>query len=81
MTLQWEPGNRADTALFMLGGMIPLHLRAEDHAWAMRGVDGRRQTGTARSRNEAKLECLKRLEETLRLGMVDLDAARRELSS
>jgi hypothetical protein len=81
MTLHWEPGTRADTAVFMVGGTIPLHLRAEDGAWAVRGVDGRRSTGSARSRSEAKLECLKRIEQTLRLGMVDVDAALRELSS
>jgi hypothetical protein len=79
MTLEWETGPRADTACFMIGGMIPLHLRAEDRAWAVRGVDGRRKTGVAGSRGEAKRECLKGIEETLRSAIVDLGAAAREL--
>ena len=81
MTLQWVPGRHADTALFMLGGLIPIHLRAEDGAWALRGVDGRRKTGTASSRAEAKRECLKGVEETLKLGMVVVDAAVKDLAS
>jgi hypothetical protein len=79
MTLEWETGPRADTALFMLGGMIPLHLRAEDRSWAVRGVDGRRKTGVASSRGEAKRECLKGIEETLKSGIFEIDAAVREL--
>lgn len=75
MTLQWQTHSNADTALFMLGGMIPLHLRAEDGAWAVRGVDGRRKTGSASSRGEAKLECLKGIEQVLRGGLAELTAA------
>lgn len=80
MTLHWDEGPHADTAVLMLGGMIPLHLRAEDSGWAVRGVDGRRRTGSARSRGEARRACLRGIEEVLRLGMSDIDAAVRELS-
>jgi hypothetical protein len=81
MTLHWHTSSNADIALFMLGGMIPLHLRAEDGAWAVRGVDGRRKTGRASSRGEAKLECLKGVEELLRGGLADLTVAARAVET
>ena len=79
MTLHWDTSPEADTALVMVGGMLPLHLRAEDGAWAVRGVDGRRKTGVAASRGEAKRECLKSLAQVLQRGIVEIDDAVRTL--
>jgi hypothetical protein len=75
MTLQWDTTPRADIAWLMLGDMIPIQLRVEDDGWSFRGVDGRRRTGSASSREEARRECLKQVRDVLRSALSDLSAA------
>jgi hypothetical protein len=75
MTLEWETCPNSDTAVFMVGGMIPILMRAHDQSWSLRGVDGRRKTGAASSRADARLECLKGIEELLRTGLSELSGA------
>jgi hypothetical protein len=75
MTLQWDTTPHSDTAVFMVGGLIPIQLRAQDHGWSIRGVDGRRKTGAASSRDSAKVECIRGVEQLLRSGLLDLKNA------